>query len=174
LRNHESFRNPVGISLGWAIAQSSEIPIPNCAKYSAIWSGYLTTAENEPHPSLYLIFRFLGWRYGLHIVAGVFFAPFFTGTFNRSATLYHPQRRAIMHLKTQQRKFLERSPAANATKLTELKSFHNRSLHFALMCSFLASLGIYSPFINLVSHLFFRQHNDAVWKVILYYIVVAK
>jgi hypothetical protein len=35
-------------------------------------------------------------------------------------------------------------------------------------------LGIYSPFINLVSHLFFRQHNDAVWKVILYYIVVAK
>ena len=52
----------------------------------------------------HLFCRSFGWRYGLHLMASIFFGPFFLGTFYRSASLYHPQRRAIIHLKTQQKK----------------------------------------------------------------------
>merc|ERR1719412_3338104 len=78
--------------------------------------------------------RSLGWRYGLHLMAGIFVGPFFFGTFYRSATLYHPQRRAIIHLKTQQKKkILDRNPVTRPTNLKELKSYKDKSLHFALI-----------------------------------------
>ena len=100
----------------------------------------------------FILHRSLGWRYGLHLMAGVFVGPFFFGTFYRSATLYHPQRRAIIHLKTQQKKqILERNPISKATKLQDLKAYKDKSLHFALISSFLTSFGIYAPFINMVS-----------------------
>lgn len=41
----------------------------------------------------------LGWRYGLQSLAALVFVTFILGTFYRSATMYHPQRRAILHLK---------------------------------------------------------------------------
>jgi hypothetical protein len=40
----------------------------------------------------------LGWRFGLHAVSGALTGLFFVGLFYRSASLYHPQRRAILHL----------------------------------------------------------------------------
>ena len=46
----------------------------------------------------------VGWRLGLQSVTGVLIGTFFLGTFYRSASLYHPQRRAILHLKTQKKK----------------------------------------------------------------------
>ncbi len=46
----------------------------------------------------------LGWRLGLQAVTVVSASPFILGLFYRSATLYHPQRRAILHLKSQKRK----------------------------------------------------------------------
>ena len=82
-------------------------------------------------------------------MAGVFFGPFFLGTFYRSASLYHPQRRAIIHLKTQQKQILDRNPL-KATKLKDLKSFKDKSIIFAMIASFLASFGIYTPFVSLV------------------------
>ena len=52
---------------------------------------------------LYLFFssshRSLGWRFGLQSVTSVLTSLFFLGLFYRSASLYHPQRRAILHLK---------------------------------------------------------------------------
>lgn len=46
----------------------------------------------------------LGWRFGLQAMTGGIFSTFFLGTCYRSASLYHPQRRAILHLKNQKRK----------------------------------------------------------------------
>ena len=43
--------------------------------------------------------RSLGWRFGLQSVTSVLTSLFFLGLFYRSASLYHPQRRAILHLK---------------------------------------------------------------------------
>ena len=48
--------------------------------------------------------RSLGWRLGLQSVTGVLATTFFLGTFYRSASLYHPQRRAILHLKQTRKK----------------------------------------------------------------------
>lgn len=96
-----------------------------------------------------------GWRYGLHLMASIFFGPFFLGTFYRSASLYHPQRRAIIHLKTQQKKqILDRNPVTRPTNWKELKSYKDKSLHFALISTLLASLGIYTPFVNLIQSAF--------------------
>ena len=48
----------------------------------------------------------LGWRLGLQAATGLLLSTFFLGTFYRSASLYHPQRRAILHLKTQRKKVI--------------------------------------------------------------------
>ena len=45
------------------------------------------------------MFSHLGWRLGLQAVTGSLTSLFFLGLFYRSASLYHPQRRAILHLK---------------------------------------------------------------------------
>lgn len=87
-------------------------------------------------------------------MAVVFFGPFFLGTFYRSATLYHPQRRAIIHLKNQQKaQILQRVATAKTrnTKIKDLKAYKDRSLHLAFLASILAGMGIFTPFINLVS-----------------------
>jgi hypothetical protein len=46
----------------------------------------------------------VGWRLGLQAVTGSLVFTFFLGSCYRSASLYHPQRRAIIHLKNQKRK----------------------------------------------------------------------
>lgn len=48
----------------------------------------------------------MGWRLGLQAATGLLLSTFFLGTFYRSASLYHPQRRAILHLKTQRKKVI--------------------------------------------------------------------
>ena len=59
------------------------------------------------------LFSMLGWRLGLQAVTGVVFLTFLLGTFYRSASLYHPQRRAILHLKSQKRKIKSKDKDKN-------------------------------------------------------------
>jgi hypothetical protein len=49
----------------------------------------------------------IGWRLGLQAVTGLVLLTFILGSCYRSASLYHPQRRAILHLKNQRKKVLE-------------------------------------------------------------------
>merc|ERR1712051_453537 len=60
----------------------------------------------------------IGWRLGLQAVTGVVFITFLLGTFYRSASLYHPQRRAILHLKSQKRKIKNKDKANQAAEDT--------------------------------------------------------
>lgn len=48
--------------------------------------------------------RAIGWRLGLQAVTGLVLITFILGSCYRSASLYHPQRRAILHLKNQRKK----------------------------------------------------------------------
>ncbi len=61
-----------------------------------VWGGFFFLFRL----TLYLLSS-LGWRLGLQSVTGCVSSLFFLGLFYRSASLYHPQRRAILHLKVQ-------------------------------------------------------------------------
>ncbi|KAK9681005.1 hypothetical protein QE152_g38659 [Popillia japonica] len=50
----------------------------------------------------------LGWRLGLQAVTGLLSLAFFLPIVYRSANLYHPQRRAITHLKNQRKKSVKK------------------------------------------------------------------
>lgn len=51
-----------------------------------------------------LFHRKIGWRLGLQFVAVLVSLSFFMGLLYRPASLYHPQRRAILHLKNSRKK----------------------------------------------------------------------
>lgn len=48
--------------------------------------------------------RSKSWRFGWQVMAGVMSISFFLGVLYRPASLYHPQRRAILHLKSLQKR----------------------------------------------------------------------
>ena len=62
----------------------------------------------------------MGWRLGLQATTGLLISTFFLGTFYRSASLYHPQRRAILHLKTQKRKIKNKDKEKNKLQVREI------------------------------------------------------
>lgn len=51
----------------------------------------------------------MGWRLGLQLVTGLMSLSFFMGLLYRPASLYHPQRRAILHIKSQRKKVRKNS-----------------------------------------------------------------
>jgi len=61
------------------------------------WAITISNKNNLPFFSS--VCSTLGWRLGLQTVTGSAVSLFFLGLFYRSASLYHPQRRAILHLK---------------------------------------------------------------------------
>ncbi|XP_063916201.1 monocarboxylate transporter 2-like isoform X2 [Zophobas morio] len=94
----------------------------------------------------------LGWRLGLQSITGLLSLAFFLPIVYRSATLYHPQRHAITHLKNQRKKMKEKKTHSQTKKppmfdFTPLKSHGLRILMIA--CAF-AALGIYGPIFYLV------------------------
>ncbi|XP_044253099.1 monocarboxylate transporter 12-like isoform X2 [Tribolium madens] len=94
----------------------------------------------------------LGWRLGLQAITGLLSLAFFLPVVYRSANLYHPQRRAITHLKNQRKKMKEKKTHAKAKKppmfdFTPLKS---RGLRVLMVACAFAALGIYAPVFYLV------------------------
>ena len=94
-------------------------------------------------------FSSMGWRFGLQTLTGVLFSTFFLGTFYRSASLYHPQRRAILHLKNQKRKIKDKTKEAKPP-FFDLTTLHSRTVQILLASTAISSLGINSPIIYLV------------------------
>ena len=103
----------------------------------------------------------LGWRLSLQIVSVILASNFFLGTFYRSASLYHPQRRAIIHLKTQRRKIKSKQgnkekvpqfpPELDSPPMFEFSTLRSRTIQILLFSTALASLGINAPLFLLVS-----------------------
>ncbi|ALC38869.1 CG10019, partial [Drosophila busckii] len=106
-----------------------------------------------------------GWRLGLQIVAALMALSFFMGLMYRPASLYHPQRRAIQHLKNQRKKVRSGGGCHSQPKLREKKpiiahelessptrylfldisSLRSVTVKILLMTSSVAALGIYTP-----------------------------
>ena len=103
------------------------------------------------------MFRSYGWRYGLQMIAGLVSTTVISAAFYRSATLYHPQRRAILHLKVQRRKVLEVGPGGSGTvDVRKLKAYKNLSIHIAIASAFMASFGVSIPIVYLVSNKYYH------------------
>ncbi|XP_064089838.1 uncharacterized protein LOC135203791 [Macrobrachium nipponense] len=71
------------------------------------------------------------------------------GTFYRSASLYHPQRRAILHLKNQKRKVKEKNRQDDKPPFFDLTTLRSRTVQILLVSIGLSSFGITTPIIYL-------------------------
>ncbi|XP_037803161.1 monocarboxylate transporter 12-like isoform X1 [Penaeus monodon] len=91
----------------------------------------------------------IGWRLGLQAVTGVVVLTFLMGTFYRSASLYHPQRRAILHLKNQKRKIKEKNRTDDTPPFFDLATLRSRTVQILLVSIGLSSFGITTPIIYL-------------------------
>ena len=96
--------------------------------------------------------RAVGWRHGLQVIAASTSGLFFLGMFYRSASLYHPQRRAILHLKDMsKKKGKDKAKVGNKPPYFDFATLKVRSLQVILVCTSLSSFGAYSPIIYFVS-----------------------
>ena len=102
--------------------------------------------------------RSLRWRLGLQAMHGVTILAFFLGMFFRSASMYHPQRDAISHIKHQKEKVKginSKEKLKERKKKTDFFSvIKNRSIRIFLLSSSISSVGIYTPFFYIVSIIF--------------------
>ncbi len=104
---------------------------------------------------LFAIFRDIAWLRGMQAVTGLLLPTVVAGCLYRSANLYHPRRRAILHLKSlkktkkQQREFEDKPPYLDFGPL------RMRSLQVLMAATFIFSLGGYTPFILVVSFTYF-------------------
>ena len=110
-------------------------------------------------------FSTVGWRLGLQAVTGVLFITFLLGTFYRSASLYHPQRRAILHLKTQKRKIKNKDKEKNKLQddtppFFDFNTLKSRTVQIILMSVSLTHFGIYTPLFLIVS---FAKTQTSIW-----------
>ncbi|CAL8110033.1 unnamed protein product [Orchesella dallaii] len=95
----------------------------------------------------------LGWRFGLQAVTGGIFTTFFLGTCYRSASLYHPQRRAILHLKNQKRKIKEKGKRSDRPPFLDFSCLSSRSLQLLILSTAFTAFGSYSPLFHLAVEL---------------------
>ncbi|KAL3194302.1 hypothetical protein MRX96_016429 [Rhipicephalus microplus] len=92
----------------------------------------------------------LGWRHGLQAATGLLSLNFVLGTFYRSASLYHPHRRAIVHLKNQRRKIKEKQPSVVKPPFFDFAVLRTRTVRVVMVTAALAAAGLYTPFFCLV------------------------
>ncbi|KAL1436124.1 hypothetical protein MTO96_010869 [Rhipicephalus appendiculatus] len=92
----------------------------------------------------------LGWRHGLQAATGLLSLNFVLGAFYRSASLYHPHRRAIVHLKNQRRKIKEKQPCAVKPPFFDFSVLRTRTVRVVMVTAALAAAGLYTPFFCLV------------------------
>ncbi|KAL6264407.1 hypothetical protein P5V15_004516, partial [Pogonomyrmex californicus] len=87
----------------------------------------------------------IGWRLGLQAVTGVVFLTFILGTFYRSASLYHPQRRAILHLKNQKRKIKDKNKADGRPPFFDFSTLRSKTVRILLVSTGISAFGINTP-----------------------------
>jgi len=98
-----------------------------------------------------LVTREIGWRLGIQAVTGVVFSTFILGMFYRSASLYHPQRRAILHLKSIKRKIKEKNKSQEDTQpFFDVSCLKSVTFRIFLASTGVSSFGLYTPLIYMV------------------------
>ena len=77
---------------------------------------------------------------------------FFLGLFYRSASLYHPQRRAILHLKDMsKRKGKDKNKIENKPPYFDFSALRSHAFRVILVSTSFSTLGAYAPLFFMVS-----------------------
>ncbi|GIY34168.1 uncharacterized protein CDAR_9051 [Caerostris darwini] len=107
------------------------------------------------------IIRVLGWRLGLHAITGLAVIPFFVGICYRSASLYHPQRRAILHLKNQRKKIKDKSGISDKPPFFDWTPLRNGSILVSMLSAAICAFGLYCPFfyLNVIPDQYYGPDN---------------
>lgn len=84
------------------------------------------------------------------------------GLFYRSASLYHPQRRAILHLKNQRRKVKDKNRHSNRTPFFDFKTLRSKTIRITLVATACNALGLYLPIVHLAHQLQIDGLDDRV------------
>ncbi|KAF5286025.1 hypothetical protein FQA39_LY16467 [Lamprigera yunnana] len=87
----------------------------------------------------------LGWRLGLQVVTGAVSITFILGTFYRSASLYHPQRRAILHIKNQKRKIKDKNKLEDKIPFFDFSTLKSKTVRILLASTGISAFGINTP-----------------------------
>lgn len=88
-------------------------------------------------------------------MTGVVFVTFILGTFYRSASLYHPQRRAILHLKNQnkiKRKMKDKNNKDDRQPFFDFSTLRSKTVRILLMSTGISAFGINTPIFYLAYH----------------------
>lgn len=75
------------------------------------------------------------FRLGLQAVTVCVFSTFILGTCYRSASLYHPQRRAILHLKNQKRKIKDKNKQFDSPPFFDFSTLKSKTVRILLLSS---------------------------------------
>lgn len=75
------------------------------------------------------------FRLGLQAVTVCVFSTFILGTCYRSASLYHPQRRAILHLKNQKRKIKDKNKQFDSPPFFDFSTLRSKTVRILLLSS---------------------------------------
>ncbi|KAL4147977.1 hypothetical protein QTP88_002285 [Uroleucon formosanum] len=158
---------PLGIKIlsditvtGWLGAMStgvalllSPVTIAFCRRKStrltAVMGG-LITALGCLFTSFATQFHQLFFSYGtvigkLMLVTATVFTTFLLGTCYRSASLYHPQRRAILHLKNQKRKIKDKNRHDDRPPFLDFTTLRSKTVRILLVSTGISAFGINTP-----------------------------
>ncbi|XP_077488487.1 monocarboxylate transporter 10-like isoform X1 [Amblyomma americanum] len=98
--------------------------------------------------------RVVGWRLGLQALTGTVLVLFVLGVFYRPASLYHPQRRAILHLKSMQRRSKAKDRASQASDrppFIDYAVLRSRTVQILVVGTALAAFGATTPLVLLMN-----------------------
>lgn len=90
----------------------------------------------------------LGWERGMQSVTGALSLAFFLGLIYKSASLYHPQRRAMLHVKNQRGgKLKEKKTPSKPPRQpwVDLSPLGSRPVRMLMLAAGAAGFGLYTP-----------------------------
>ncbi|XP_064489040.1 monocarboxylate transporter 10-like isoform X2 [Ornithodoros turicata] len=97
--------------------------------------------------------RVVGWRLGLQALTGTMFIMFVLGIFYRPASLYHPQRRAILHLKSMQKRSKAKDKnisASDRTPFIDYGVLRSRTVQILIAGTAITAFGVSTPMVLLM------------------------
>ncbi|CAG9801706.1 unnamed protein product [Chironomus riparius] len=110
----------------------------------------------------------VGWRLGLQAVTICVFSTFILGTCYRSASLYHPQRRAILHLKNQKRKIKDKTKQFESPPFFDFSTLKSKTVRILLLSSAITAFGINTPLFYLAHQITLDGLTDEVLMLQVY------